>query len=439
MLKQKTLHYTEQSTLEYYEAELTKYKNILENMFEGYYEIDLDGSYIFFNKNIIDIMGYPKEEIVGLNYRQYATEAEAKKVYKIFNEVFKTGKPIKMQEYSIITKDGTQKIIQASINLKKDSQGNPIGFYGTLEDITTRKNLEKKLVLYANALNSMFDMVFILNPNGKIRLINNAAREFFKKESNDLESTNTDFWDLWQLDPKTTDKLKQVMSSVVTTKNTASENIKYEYQTFELCLTPYYENHQLHTITANTRDITSWVNYEEQLKEIAFVDDLTGAKTKRLLKHDLSGVLDRALRNNSTTAIFEIDADKLKKINDTYGHIFGDQYIIKVVEAISESVRKADRIYRYGGDEFFIICENSDSGARLILDKFRKNISGKKIEIGGQSLQVSASIGCYEFNIDHTSYNKIDNYIDFILKQADLAMYIDKKSKKKNAPTSDLK
>ncbi len=118
-----------------------KYRTILESMQEGYYETDLKGNFTFFNDATCRIHGYPKEELMGMNNRQYTDKENAKKVFKIFNEVYNTGES-RTCEFELIRKDGTKRVAEVSSSLIKDPNGKPIGFRGIVRDITDRKLAE---------------------------------------------------------------------------------------------------------------------------------------------------------------------------------------------------------------------------------------------------------------------------------------------------------
>jgi len=122
-----------------------KYQNILENMQEGYFEVDLAGNYIFFNDSLCRIHGYPREELMGMNNRQYTDKQVAKKVFKAFNEVYKTGVSLKEIDWQITRKDGIKRYIEASVSLREDSSDKPLGFRGIIRDITERKRTERIL------------------------------------------------------------------------------------------------------------------------------------------------------------------------------------------------------------------------------------------------------------------------------------------------------
>jgi two-component system cell cycle sensor histidine kinase/response regulator CckA len=122
-----------------------KYRNILKNMEEGYYEVDLAGNLTFFNEAMCRIGGYTRDELMGMNNRDYMDPETAKRVYKTYNEVYRTGRPAKSCEYEGIRKDGTRGYIEISASLLRDSEGKPIGFRGIVRDVTQRKQAEREL------------------------------------------------------------------------------------------------------------------------------------------------------------------------------------------------------------------------------------------------------------------------------------------------------
>jgi PAS domain S-box-containing protein len=123
-----------------------KYRTILEDTQVGYFELDLAGNVTFVNDEACRRLGYPREELIGTNYRQYYADPEAAKhISQIYNELYRTGRPIRVLDREVIRKNGTKLIHEISISLIRDSEGKPIGFRGTSRDITERKKMEEAL------------------------------------------------------------------------------------------------------------------------------------------------------------------------------------------------------------------------------------------------------------------------------------------------------
>ena len=113
-----------------------KYRTIIETIEDGYYEVDLEGDFTFFNHALCNILGYSPEEMTGMNNRKYMSKKTAKDVYVAYNEVYLTGEPKKIFGYELTRKDGQKRIVQVSVSLIRDSDGFPIGFRGIARDVT---------------------------------------------------------------------------------------------------------------------------------------------------------------------------------------------------------------------------------------------------------------------------------------------------------------
>lgn len=122
-----------------------RYRTILDEMEEGYFELDLAGNAVFFNDSVCRIFGYPPEELLGINYKEYTDGENARKCLRIYNEIYRTGNPGKVQGYEIIRRDGTKRYLETSASLQKDSSGKIIGFRGISRDVTERKHAEEAL------------------------------------------------------------------------------------------------------------------------------------------------------------------------------------------------------------------------------------------------------------------------------------------------------
>ena len=121
-----------------------KFLQIIESIKECYFEVDLKGNFTFFNKSLRKLLGYSREELLGLNYKYIAEEKNKKKVFEGFNTVYETGEPLTDFEYEFKNKNGDNLIGETSVYLKNDSSGNKIGFYGLFRDVTKRREEEER-------------------------------------------------------------------------------------------------------------------------------------------------------------------------------------------------------------------------------------------------------------------------------------------------------
>lgn len=119
-----------------------KYRTILDSIEDGYYEVDLGGNFVFFNDMLCRISRMTRDEILGLNFRDYMDKANADKMIAAFNRVFTTGKPERACDLKFVRKDGSCFYVELSISLMQDASGNPTGFRGIVRDINERVEAE---------------------------------------------------------------------------------------------------------------------------------------------------------------------------------------------------------------------------------------------------------------------------------------------------------
>ncbi len=136
-----------------------KYRMTLQNLDVEYFEVDLKGKFTFFTDIFCRILGYSKEELMGMNNREYQNEETAKKVYQVYNELYRTGKPSKLFEWEVTCKDGTKRVVETSQCLMQDSRGQPIGFCGIARDVTERKQAEEQLRQHEQQMMQVSKMV----------------------------------------------------------------------------------------------------------------------------------------------------------------------------------------------------------------------------------------------------------------------------------------
>ena len=159
------------------------------------------------------------------------------------------------------------------------------------------------------------------------------------------------------------------------------------------------------------------VSLQEELKEQAIRDALTGLYNRRYLSEMLESEFTRAKRNNHPVAFLLMDLDHFKEINDTYGHQAGDEILIAIAKTISEQIRGSDIAFRYGGEEFMVVMpEIGEADAFDRAEELRKVIKTQSLQFGEKSIQVTTSIGV-------STYPEHGESSDEVLTHADNALY----------------
>lgn len=192
--KQKQAESQRKAVLEELHKSEEKYRTIIENIHEGYFEIDLAGNFTFFNDSMCRCLGYSPKELMDMNYKKYTDKENAKKLFKTYNETYKTGTTSRLLEYEIIRKDGTRRQLEGFVSLQKDSSGNPLAFRGTIRDITEHRKAEKTLKESEERYRALFDrsmdIIYIIDFDGNFIDANTNALNRFGYTREELPSLN---------------------------------------------------------------------------------------------------------------------------------------------------------------------------------------------------------------------------------------------------------
>jgi diguanylate cyclase (GGDEF)-like protein/PAS domain S-box-containing protein len=537
-----------------------KHRSIIENIQDGYFEVDLAGNLTFFNEAICEIQGYSKEELMGMNHRQYADKENSEKVFNAFNKIYKTGITGSIFEYEIIRKDGTKRQIEVSASLKKDAEGKPIGFRGTTRDITERKKMEETIrqseERYRTILDEMEDAYFEVDIAGNFTFVNDSCcrhlgyskeellgasfrgqmdKEEFEKVykafgniystlkpekvisykvirrdgtiafaemtgfplqnqkgevigfrgigrditqrrqmeealrqseeryrtiikemeewyfETDLTGNVTFFNDIFAnvlgysqkeltglnfqsfIKKEETDSVFRLFNQVFKTGK-PTRNFPYEFistdgtaTSAEFSIFPKRDNEgKICGFRGVAHDITERKQAEEKIQYMATHDSLTGLPNRLMFSQLLNHSMQSAQRYKRQFAVLFLDLDRFKNINDTMGHEAGDLLLQEIATRLKQTLRAVDVIARLGGDEFVILIEEiSDSShVSTVAHKILTSII-KPLTIMKQECRITASIGI-------SIYPKDAEDEQSLMKNADMAMYLAKEEGKNN-------
>ena len=163
------------------------------------------------------------------------------------------------------------------------------------------------------------------------------------------------------------------------------------------------------------------LNYK-RIKMLTVVDELTGVYNRRKFDTDLKYSVIEAKRYLRSLSLLMIDIDHFKKYNDYHGHQMGDTILRQIGGLFMKTKRTVDRIYRYGGEEFSVICgETNKENARIFAERLREAVSKKKFDGEGKkepSGNLTISIGVSSFPFDATKLEQLIKYADDALYKA---------------------
>jgi len=159
------------------------------------------------------------------------------------------------------------------------------------------------------------------------------------------------------------------------------------------------------------------------LELISTVDELTQLANRRSFNETIRLEFERSRRFRGNLSLIMIDIDRFKRVNDTYGHPFGDVVLRDVAFVVKSSVRRVDFVARYGGEEFAVLCpETSLENGALLAEKLRKNVEAHRTDADDGSVSVTISLGVS----DCLAARPLSP--DELIRQADDALYEAKKA-----------
>jgi two-component system cell cycle response regulator len=158
----------------------------------------------------------------------------------------------------------------------------------------------------------------------------------------------------------------------------------------------------------------------QELEALAVTDELTGLLNHRAMQQRLRDEFIRAQRYNEPLSVIMVDVDNFKKINDTFGHLYGDRVLEKLAQLLKKAVREIDIVARYGGDEFLIILPQTHfSGSLAVADRIWRAAGAETLATKKEALPLTVSVGVSFFpNKNVTSVEELVNFADQALYQA---------------------
>lgn len=159
--------------------------------------------------------------------------------------------------------------------------------------------------------------------------------------------------------------------------------------------------------------------YMDMLREQSLRDQLTGLYNRRFLDETIDKIAAQIKRRGTTLGILMVDIDYFKEVNDTYGHDMGDKVLKEIAKVLVKSVREADLVIRFGGEEFLVLLMDVQSGKFVeIAEKIRKAVESHTIESFGVVLRKTVSVGVSEFPVDSDKIWQCIKYADIALYKA---------------------
>lgn len=400
-----------------------QFKTMIHASPDGFWMTDLRGRFLDVNDSYCRMMGYSREELLGMGISDVEAVETPKDTARHIAELMRSG--YLRFETRHRHKNGGIVDVEVSANYSTHT-GEAI--YGFLRDITERKRNETELAKfkaivdstdYAIISKSLDGVILSWNP-GSERLFGYTAAEAIGRPVQML------------VPPERMSEEPEIMARI------ARGEIVEHFETVRRCkdgrlidisatISPVLdEEGRVIGASKIARDITREKRAEEKVNQLAYYDALTGLPNRSLFADRMRQAIAAARRDKACMAMMYIDLDKFKPVNDTFGHDVGDLLLKEVAMRLKNCMRESDTVSRVGGDEFLALLPviEAELDAQLVAEKILYAIS-LPFEIAGHDISISASIGI-------ASYPNHGGDEMTLTRNADTAMYYAKNGGRNN-------
>ena len=389
-------------------------------MQDGVFIIE-QGNMLYANKKLAEMLEYSVDEIVGQPFGKFLFEDDKEMVFKNYQNR-QNGLPSPDEyEFRIISKN--KNVVDVRINVDTiEYEGNKISL-GTLHDITQKKKTQQALIQSQSdihsILNNIPDVFYRADIDGIITFVSPSCElELGYKPEEMIGKPMIDFY----CDPSDREK---ILKALYEGKGKARQVHAYlRHKDGHSCWVSTNAYIRLNSdgepigVEGVARNMTEQKLLEDKLKKFAQIDDLTKVYNRRYFLQLCNKQLNISKRYNHSASVLMIDLDAFKKINDTYGHQYGDETLRHFAETCELHLRDSDIFGRLGGEEFAVFLpETGLEDARNLAERLRLEVKNSVLELGEKRISFSISIGVSMMNIDQ------DVTIERLLNQADQAMY----------------
>jgi len=394
------------------------YRTLLNSTSVGVLELDARGRCVYVNRKFTDLAGIDTVEALDEGWLRGIHAEDLAKVLQARAQSLASG-VISSIEYRYVWPDGRQVSTISQIAPMKMPGGGISGLIMTLIDTTERKEMETRLRLAASIFEACSEGILVVDAQNRIISVNPAfttllgyeACDVIGRDPSDLGSARNSpslYHSLWQAVEKQghwegeiwnccKDGQEVALWMTVNTLRNRKGEVQWRFALFS--------------------DITERKRSDELIWRQANYDMLTGLPNRRLFRDRLQHEIKKTTRSGQDLALFFIDLDHFKEINDAFGHDCGDRLLIEAGERIRSCLRETDTVARLGGDEFTaILCDMRDRSRAESVALAITRILALPFMIEGHEAYVSASVGIAFYPQD------AENDL-LLLKQADRAMY----------------
>jgi diguanylate cyclase (GGDEF)-like protein/PAS domain S-box-containing protein len=390
--------------------------------------VGIDGSWLQVNRSLCDIVGYTEQELLATSFQAitYAADLEADLSY--VRQVLAGEISSYHMEKRYLHKLGHVVWVLLTVSLVRDTDGSPLYFVSQVQDISRQKRVEVELARERDLLQALMDHlpdnIYFKDQDSRFLRINKALADLFGLESPEqaIGKTDFDFFTAEHAGPALHDERQILNTNVPVVGRVEKETWRERADRWVLTTKmPMYdtEGHTIGTFGIS-RDISEMKIAEDALTHQALHDGLTGLPNRTLLRDRLQLALTEASEHSSRFALFFLDLNRFKDINDTFGHHSGDLVLQTLGARLQAEVGEHGTAARLGGDELAVVLPTTDERAAIAAAEKILTALNEPFTLEGQVFDIGSSIGIALYP-DHGDDPAV------LMRRADIAMYAAKR------------
>ncbi|MFG6467730.1 putative bifunctional diguanylate cyclase/phosphodiesterase [Roseateles sp. BYS87W] len=370
---------------------------------------------LFANRGYAQAFGLTQQSIVGLHFSEIVGAEAYAQVRGPVEELVRTREPI-VYERSLTRPDGGETCLEVHLLPQFDDQGTLLGSWVLVYDITRHRQAERRLRESELRLDKFMQATvegILFHRNGVMTDVNQPLIELTGWSREALVGQHV----LSFVPEDELPKVREVMQR--------GEELRYEtvilhrdgsHIPVELIMrTLVRDGEQLRM--AVVRDIRDRLAHEARIQHLAHHDGLTGLLNRTAFMERMAQQMQRAERRGEMLALLFIDLDNFKRVNDSLGHLEGDQVLVTVSERLVGALRSSDLVGRFGGDEFVVLLSDLESRDDIVVVlEALLSVVEVPVKADGRALSVTPSIGVAVYPDDGRHPNEL-------IQHADTAMY----------------
>lgn len=380
-----------------------KYRTIIETIEDGYFEVDLEGNFLFFNDALLSILDRAPEELKMAGYRDIFPAEAAGRVYRIFRKVYFSGMPNQGFSWETTDKQSRTRYLETSVSLLRSSKGKPAGFRGVVRNVTERVRAEIALreseqryrIMTENTGQLVYDYDLetgAIHWSGAIERVTGDSAEA-------LEHVNVDEW-LARIHPEDRDDALDLLEQAQ--RKGSHYHVEYRFRILGGKYIHAEDNGtflrddggKAYRMIGTMSDVSERHRITREMAYQAAHDQLTGLFNRRKFEQVLGELLLHQDGAGYSHAVLYMDLDQFKVVNDTCGHHAGDELLRQLSVLLRSQLRTSDTLARLGGDEFGLILHGcSMIKAEEVARKILAMINEFSFSWEGRAFTIGISIG----------------------------------------------